>query len=136
MWLIKRGRIGTWVIDKDSEGPRWGGFSREWESVSFAVGQAAMLNAVGRVRPKADSQPLKTDKLMKIIEEIHSAWGWAGLIPDEIVGQNDFGNLLVRDTGGISGASVQKNLSVKLSQPAKLNLMHYQRTKNFFTIGT
>lgn len=37
---------------------------------------------------------------MTIIEEIHSAWSWAGLIPDEIVGQNDFGNLLVRDTKG------------------------------------
>jgi hypothetical protein len=34
---------------------------------------------------------------MTIIEEIRSAWGWAGLIPEEIVGQNDFGNLLVRD---------------------------------------
>lgn len=37
---------------------------------------------------------------MTIIEDIYSAWGWAGLIPDEIVGQNDFGNLLVRDTEG------------------------------------
>jgi hypothetical protein len=37
---------------------------------------------------------------MTIIKEMHSAWGWAGLIPDEIVGQNDFGNLLVRDVEG------------------------------------
>ena len=38
---------------------------------------------------------------MTIIEEIRSAWGWSGLMSDEIVGQNDFGNLLVRDIEGV-----------------------------------
>ncbi len=38
---------------------------------------------------------------MAIIEEIRSAWGWSGLKPDDIVGENDFGNLLVRDVEGM-----------------------------------
>lgn len=38
---------------------------------------------------------------MTLIEEIRSAWGWTGLVPDEVVGQNDFGNLIVRDIGGL-----------------------------------
>lgn len=37
---------------------------------------------------------------MTLIEEIRSAWGWAGLVPDEVVGENDFGNLIVRDEPG------------------------------------
>lgn len=37
---------------------------------------------------------------MAIIEAIRDAWAWAGLEPDEVVAENDFGNLLVRDTGG------------------------------------
>ena len=32
--------------------------------------------------------------MIKIIEE---SWGWLGIKPDEIIGQNDFGNLIIRD---------------------------------------
>jgi hypothetical protein len=35
--------------------------------------------------------------LIKIIEE---SWGWLGIKPDEIVGENDFGNLIIRDVLG------------------------------------
>ena len=38
---------------------------------------------------------------MTLVEEIRVAWGWTGLIPTEIVGQNDFGNLIVRDAEGL-----------------------------------
>lgn len=34
---------------------------------------------------------------MQLIEEIGSAWGWAGMEPIEIVGENDFGNLILKD---------------------------------------
>ena len=37
---------------------------------------------------------------MSIIEEIASAWGWAGIQPEEVVGENDFGNLIVKDVAG------------------------------------
>lgn len=37
---------------------------------------------------------------MTLVEEIREAWGWTGIIPTEVVGQNDFGNLIVRDGEG------------------------------------
>lgn len=35
-----------------------------------------------------------------MIETVKSAWGWSGLEPLEIVGENAFGNLLIKDIGG------------------------------------
>lgn len=37
---------------------------------------------------------------MAITEDIRDAWGWTGIDPAEVVGENDFGNLMVRDAQG------------------------------------
>ena len=37
---------------------------------------------------------------MDLIEELRAAWSWAGFDPVEIIGENDFGNLLIRDAAG------------------------------------
>jgi len=37
---------------------------------------------------------------MSIIEAIKESWSWAGIEPEEIVGENDFGNLMIRDIHG------------------------------------
>jgi len=37
---------------------------------------------------------------MSILEAIREAWGWTGIDPDEVVGENDFGNLIVKDKEG------------------------------------
>jgi hypothetical protein len=37
---------------------------------------------------------------MNIIDEIRESWGWIGLDPVEVVGENDFGNLIVKDSEG------------------------------------
>lgn len=34
---------------------------------------------------------------MNLIERIRDAWGWIGLEPVEVVAENDFGNLIIRD---------------------------------------
>jgi hypothetical protein len=34
---------------------------------------------------------------MDLISEIREAWGWVGINPLEVVGENDFGNLIVKD---------------------------------------
>ena len=39
--------------------------------------------------------------MQSILEIITDAWGWAGLVPEEIVGENEFGNLIVRDVNGV-----------------------------------
>jgi hypothetical protein len=37
---------------------------------------------------------------MELIAIVKESWGWAGLDPGQIVGDNDFGNLMVKDHSG------------------------------------
>jgi len=37
---------------------------------------------------------------MDLIATIESAWSWAGIEPAQVVGDNDFGNLIVKDKHG------------------------------------
>lgn len=37
---------------------------------------------------------------MELITTIKDAWGWTGLCPSQIVGENDFGNLMIKDHTG------------------------------------
>jgi hypothetical protein len=37
---------------------------------------------------------------MELIATIEEAWGWVGIKPAQIVGDNDFGNLLIKDMAG------------------------------------
>ena len=37
---------------------------------------------------------------MDLISEIQEAWGWIGLNPVEVIGENDFGNLIIMDADG------------------------------------
>ncbi len=37
---------------------------------------------------------------MSIIQEISESWGWVGIEPVEVVGENDFGNLMIKDAHG------------------------------------
>jgi len=34
---------------------------------------------------------------MNLVEELRESWGWAGLEPIEVVGESDFGNLIIKD---------------------------------------
>lgn len=37
---------------------------------------------------------------MDVIKNIKEAWGWIGIDPVEVVGENDFGNLMIKDVRG------------------------------------
>ena len=37
---------------------------------------------------------------MSIIQEVKDSWGWVGIEPLTIVGENDFGNLMIEDVDG------------------------------------
>ena len=37
---------------------------------------------------------------MSVIDQVRAAWSWVGIDPVEVVGENDFGNLIVKDTSG------------------------------------
>lgn len=34
---------------------------------------------------------------MNILDEVSAAWGWTGIVPDELVTENEFGNLIIKD---------------------------------------
>jgi hypothetical protein len=42
----------------------------------------------------------KSSTAADLISEIAATWGWTGLRPIEVVGENDFGNLIVKDEAG------------------------------------
>jgi hypothetical protein len=56
-----------------------------------------MMTAVDPQQPLANNN--KKCK-MDLISEIRDAWGWVGIDPQAIVGENDFGNLIIEDTDG------------------------------------
>lgn len=37
---------------------------------------------------------------MNLVEELRDFWGWVGLEPVEVVGENDFGNLMIKAKDG------------------------------------
>jgi len=37
---------------------------------------------------------------MQLLEEVRSAWGWVGIEPVDLVDDNDFGNLILKDIRG------------------------------------
>ncbi|WP_299786799.1 T6SS immunity protein Tdi1 domain-containing protein [uncultured Shewanella sp.] len=37
---------------------------------------------------------------MSIIQEIKESWGWVGIKPVQVVGENDFGNLMIEGSEG------------------------------------
>lgn len=37
---------------------------------------------------------------MQLLDEVRSAWGWVGIEPVELIDDNDFGNLILKDVGG------------------------------------
>ncbi len=37
---------------------------------------------------------------MSLVEDIRQYWGWVGIEPLDVVGENDFGNLIIKDEDG------------------------------------
>jgi hypothetical protein len=37
---------------------------------------------------------------MQLLDDVRSAWGWVGIEPVELLDENDFGNLILRDVHG------------------------------------
>lgn len=37
---------------------------------------------------------------MQLLDDVRSAWGWVGIEPVELLDENDFGNLILRDVRG------------------------------------
>lgn len=51
---------------------------------------------------------------MNLVEELRESWGWVGMEPVEIVGENDFGNLMIKDKDGKYWRLCPEDLSCKV----------------------
>ena len=38
---------------------------------------------------------------MSILDTVTSAWGWAGITPEKVIAENEFGNLIIKDLEGM-----------------------------------
>ena len=56
---------------------------------------------------------------MQLIAIIEESWGWTGLQPDRVVDDNDFGNLLIKDTSGRYWRLCPEDLSCKIVATSK-----------------
>ncbi|WP_338523740.1 T6SS immunity protein Tdi1 domain-containing protein [Pseudomonas batumici] len=64
------------------------------------VDSQCMLNAEHMNPSSVITETKWTAADMGLIEEIEKAWGWTGIKPSLIVGENEFGNFIIKDTTG------------------------------------
>jgi hypothetical protein len=51
---------------------------------------------------------------MSLLEELRESWRWVGIEPIEVVGENDFGNLIIKDKDGKYWRLCPEDLSCKV----------------------
>ena len=68
---------------------------------------------------------------MELTEHIRDAWGWSGIEPFEIVGENDFGNLMVRDEQGKYWRICPEDLYCKVVAQDRAQLDELSRDQEF-----
>ena len=70
---------------------------------------------------------------MELIAIVKKAWDWTGLQPDEIVGDNDFGNLMVKDQSGRYWRICPEDLSCKIVADSKSDLDALSQDQQFLS---
>jgi hypothetical protein len=68
---------------------------------------------------------------MELIAIIDDAWGWTGLETDLIVGDNDFGNLIIKDRSGCYWRLCPEDLYCKVIAHSKDELDLLSRDQDF-----
>ena len=68
---------------------------------------------------------------MELIAIVEDAWGWAGLKPVQIVGDNDFGNLMVKDKSGRYWRLCPEDLYCKVVANSKAELDRLSQDQEF-----
>jgi hypothetical protein len=54
---------------------------------------------------------------MNLVEEIRQSWSWLGLEPVEVIGENEFGNLILKDAEGKYWRLCPENCSCAIVAP-------------------
>jgi hypothetical protein len=68
---------------------------------------------------------------MELIAIVEDAWGWTGLKPDQIVGGNDFGNLIIKDQSGRYWRLCPENLYCKVIASSRAELDQLSQDQEF-----
>ena len=68
---------------------------------------------------------------MELIATVKEAWGWTGLEPDQIVGDNDFGNLMIKDRSGRYWRLCPEDLYCKVVAQSREGLDRLSRDQEF-----
>ena len=66
-----------------------------------------------------------------MLDAIQSSWAWIGLEAEEVLGQNDFGNLLIRDRNGRFWRICPEELSCEVVAEAQEELAELSRDPAF-----
>jgi hypothetical protein len=67
----------------------------------------------------------------ELIHVIREAWNWIGIDPEEVVAENDFGNLIVRATDGQYWRICPEHLSCEIIAESRPHLDAINETQNF-----
>lgn len=68
---------------------------------------------------------------MELIAIVEDAWGWTGLKPDQIVGDNDFGNLIIKDRSGHYWRLCPEDLSCTVIASSRAELDKLSQDQEF-----
>lgn len=68
---------------------------------------------------------------MELIAIVEDSWGWTGLKPDQIVGDNDFGNLMVKDHTGRYWRLCPEDMYCKVIANSKVELDRLSQDQEF-----
>ncbi|WP_459992789.1 T6SS immunity protein Tdi1 domain-containing protein [Methylosoma difficile] len=68
---------------------------------------------------------------MELIAEIKKAWGWVGLKPALVVGENDFGNFIIEDEVGRYWRICPEDLYCKLIAEDRAELVVLSNNQEF-----
>ncbi|PZQ24773.1 MAG: DUF1851 domain-containing protein [Stenotrophomonas acidaminiphila] len=68
---------------------------------------------------------------MQLVDIVDEAWGWSGLKPDSIVGDNPFGNLIVKDKEGRYWRLCPEDLYCRMIAGSRAELDMLSRDRDF-----
>lgn len=76
-------------------------------------------------------EELEKAKEGRMIEEIRESWGWIGIDPVEVVGENDFGNLMIKDAHGKYWRLCPEDLYCKVVANSRVELNELSKNQDF-----
>jgi hypothetical protein len=68
---------------------------------------------------------------MELLTSIHESWSWTGIKPSQVVGDNSFGNLIIKDEVGLYWRLCPEDLYCKVVANSRAELDTLSHTQEF-----